>query len=62
MKKTTEGVEEHIDKSMADIGNKTQEASDRISKLSPQLDALTRGLATMEDTIYGDLNRALKVS
>jgi hypothetical protein len=57
----TDGVEERLEKRMADLDYRTQTVNDRLDHLSPKLDHISTGLVSLENLISGDLALALQV-
>lgn len=58
----TDDAEAHLDQRMADLDSRTQLSSDKLDRLSPQLDRIGLGLSGLEDMISGDLALALQVN
>lgn len=57
----TEGVEQQIEKRMADFDLKFRATDKRLEQLSPKLDHISTGLGKIDSIIMGDLVSALQV-
>lgn len=57
----TEGVEQQIEKRMADFDLKFRATDQRLEQLSPRLDHISTGFSKINSVITGDLASALQV-
>lgn len=58
----TEGVEQHIEKRMADFELKVQATDDHLEQLSPKLDRIRAGLHDIDSAVTVDLASSLQAS
>ncbi|ORY61385.1 uncharacterized protein BCR38DRAFT_525794 [Pseudomassariella vexata] len=62
MSNLADGMDERVERRMTDLDKRAQMMSDRLDRLSPQLDGLKTGITTAEDLISGSLAQALRRS